>query len=169
MAINKITKLDLESRAIALKGKDMSYSEIAAALSNESNEVITFSSVQRFFASRDKAKAQAVEKSDKLKAKVAEAEINTIEEAMYCITTLKEICEDAKKSKDYKTAMQAIDRVYPALDIINKILGKYQTSPQNQFNFTEVNLDGARERIISRIAGIASRTGQVVDTEFIEP
>lgn len=128
MAINKITKLNLETRAVDLRGHDKSFTQISEILSQESKETITSSSVQRFFASRDQAKVEAVEKSDQLKAKIAEAEINTIEEAMACIRELRSICKAAKDEGDNRTAVMAIDKVYTGLDIINKVLGKYQTT-----------------------------------------
>lgn len=143
MAINKITKLCLESRAIELRGplgNETSHAEIAKILSEESKEVITQSSVQRFFASREQAKAQAVEKSDKLQAKVAEAEINTLTEAMACVDELKKICKAAQKEGDNRTAIQAIDKIYTGLDIINKVLGKYQTTPLIQVNNQQNNV-----------------------------
>lgn len=165
MAINKIIKLNLESRAIELRGEDKSFAIIAKMLSDESKEKINESSVQRFFAARDQAVVQAVEKSDKLKAKVAEAEINTIDEAMACVDELKDICERAKEAGDYRTAIQAIDKIFAGLDIVNKVLGKYQATPQVQFNFQEVNIDATRDKVISRINGIAARTGQDRDTQ----
>ncbi|WP_406660901.1 hypothetical protein V7O66_13840 [Methanolobus sp. ZRKC3] len=165
MAINKITKYALESRAVELRSKDKSHAEIAQTLSSESKQDIATSSVQRFFASHEKAKVQAVEKSDKLKAKVAEAEINTIDEAMACIDELKDICKKAKKEGDYRTAVQAIEKVYTGLDIINKVLGKYQTTPQVQFNFQEVNIDATRDKVVSRINSIAARIGTNEDSE----
>lgn len=128
MAINKITKFNLESRAISLQEKNKPYEEIADVLSNESGEVITKSSVQRFFASREREKQIAVEKSNKLKAKVAEAEINTLTEAMACIDELKKICKASQEEGDNRTAIQAIDKIYTGLDIVNKVLGKYKVS-----------------------------------------
>lgn len=168
MAVNKIIKFNLESRTIELRGtigNERSFADIAKILSDESKEDISQSSVQRFFASREQAKVQAVEKSDKLKAKVAEAEINTIDEAMACVDELKDICDKAKKAGDYRTAIQAIDKIFAGLDIVNKVLGKYQTSPQNVFNFNEVNIDATRDKVISRINGIAARIGTDRDTQ----
>jgi hypothetical protein len=121
--------------------------------------------VQRFFASKEQAKVQAVEKSDILKARVAEAEINTIDEAMACVDELKDICSLAKEEGDLKTAVQAIDKIFTGLDIVNKVLGKYQTSPQNVFNFNEVNIDATRDKVVGRINGIAARIGPVEDSE----
>lgn len=165
MKINKLVKLGKESRAVDLRGQDRSHSEIANILSEETGEKISTSSVQRFFASREQAKIQAVEKSDKLKAKVAEAEINTIDEAMACIDDLKDICDTAKGEGDLKTAILAIDKIYAGLDIINKVLGKYQTSPQVQFNFQEVNIDATRDKITRRINSIAARARTTEDSQ----
>jgi gas vesicle protein len=163
--INKLVKLGVESRAVELRGQDKSHSVIAKILSKETKETITTSSVQRFFASREQAKTQAVEKSDKLKAKVAEAEINTIDEAMTCIEEFKDICKLAKEEGDLKTAIQALEKVYTGLDIINKVLGKYQTAPQMQFNLTEVNVGATREKITGRINSIAARIGPSDDSQ----
>lgn len=171
MAINKITKLDLESRAIALKGKDMSYSEIAAALSNESNEVITSSSVQRFFASRDKAKAQAIEKSDKLKAKFAEAEISTIEKRLLIIDKFVQISDDAKQANDFKAAIHALQGATEAQDSLDTRLGKLKDRDTcqnvNIFNVQEA-MNGAREQLSSRISSIAAKFEEVRDPEQSE-
>ena len=168
MAINKIVKQGVESRAVLLYEKYKSYDKVAKGLSEVLGEPITKSTVQRYFATRDQEKQRAVEKSDQLKAKIAEAEINTVQGCLKCIEDLQDICKDAKEAGDLKTAILAIDSIYKGLDMLNKVLGKYQTLQQNQFNFMEVNLDGARERIISRIAGIASRAGQIEDPEYTE-
>jgi len=79
-------------------------------------------------ASREREKQIAVEKSNKLKAKVAEAEINTLTEAMACIDELKKICKASQEEGDNRTAIQAIDKIYTGLDIVNKVLGKYKVS-----------------------------------------
>lgn len=170
MAINKITKFNLESRAIELRGllgNGKSHAEIARILSEESNHKITTSSVQRFFASREQAVVQAAEKSDKLKAKVAEAEINTIDEAMACVDELKDICDKAKEAGDYRTAIQAIDKIFAGLDIVNKVLGKYQTDPLVQVNnyHQEVNIAAVRDKVTRRVNSIATKLGTPEDTE----
>lgn len=168
MAEHKIVRYCLQSRASQLKAEKKSYRDISKILSKESGQPISNTSVQRYFEAMDQAKVEVVEKSDKLKAKILEAEFNTVSGCVTCIEDLQQICTLAKESGDLKTAILAIDSIYKGLDMLNKILGKYQTGPQNQFNFMEVNVDGARERIISRITGIASRTGQISDTEFTE-
>ncbi len=133
MTKNKIVSLDLESRAVALKAQDKTYRKIASILSEESRQNISHSAVKRYFDSHEQAKIQAVEKSDKLQAKVAEAEINTIDEAMACVDKLKDICEAAMEGGDHRTAILAVKEIYTGLDIINKVLGKYPTA-QNTIN-----------------------------------
>lgn len=157
MTKNKVVSLSLESRAITLRSNSKTYREIAEVLSEESKQQISHSAVKRYFDSREQAKIQAVEKSDKLQAKVAEAEINTITEAMACIDELKKICKSAQDEGDNRTAIQAIDKIYTGLDIINKVLGKYQSAPQVQFNFQEVNVSATREKIAGRINSIAAK------------
>lgn len=141
MTKNKIVSLNLESRAIDLKAQDRTVREIASILSEESRQSISYSAVQRYFDSYEQAKARAVEKSDKLQAKVAEAEINTITEAMACIDELKNICKAAQKKGDHRTAIMAIDKIYTGLDIVNKVLGKYQVSHQNVFSNSDVHIN----------------------------
>lgn len=128
MARNKIVSLDLESRAIELKSQGRTFRDIASVLSEESKHEISHSSVKRFFDANDRAMVRVVEKTDKLKARVAEAEINTIDEVMECIDELKKICKAAQKDGDNRTAVLAVDKIFTGLDIVNKVLGKYKVS-----------------------------------------
>jgi len=161
---NKIVSLSLESRAIDLKSQDRTYREIASILSEEARQQISHSAVKRYFDSREQAKVQAVEKSDKLQAKVAEAEINTITEAMACVDKLKDICEAAMKDGDHRTAILAVKEIYTGLDIVNKVLGKYQVAPPIQFNYQEVNVVDVRNKVTRRISSIATKLGTSEDT-----
>ena len=166
MAEHKIVRYCLQSRVSQLKAEGKSYREIATIITKESGHNVSNTSVQRYFEAMDQAKVEVVEKSYKLKAKLVEAELDTVDGCVACIKDLQDICAAAKESGDLKTAILAIDSIYKGLDMLNKILGKYQSSQNNQFNFTEVNINSARERIISRISGIASKTGSISDTEF---
>jgi len=47
---------------------------------------------------------------------------------MACIRELRSICKAAKDEGDNRTAVMAVDKVYTGLDIINKVLGKYQNT-----------------------------------------
>jgi hypothetical protein len=140
MATNKITRFKLEPLAEELRARNKSYAEIAAELCKVSKQEISVSSVQRFFTSNEQAKIKAVEKSDKLQAKVAEAEINTLTEAMACVDKLKDICEAAMNDGDHRTAILAVKEIYTGLDIVNKVLGKYKTSPLVQVNNQQNNV-----------------------------
>lgn len=141
MARSKLSKLCLESKAADMSKNGMSSYEIAKALSSEARQTISADSVQRYLKTLENDKKEVVEKSDKLKAKIVEAEINTVEEAMYCVNTLKWICEEARESKDYHVLIQAIGKIYPALDVINKVLGKYQVLPQNTITANDVQIN----------------------------
>jgi hypothetical protein len=165
MAEHKIIRYNLETRATQLKAERKSYRDIAKILSEESGKTISNTSVQRYFEAKDQAKAHAVEKSDKLKAKVAEAEINTITEAMACVDKLKDICEAAMEGGDHRTAILAVKEIYTGLDIVNKVLGKYQSAPQVQFNFQEVNVSATREKIAGRINSIAAKFSAAEDPQ----
>jgi acetaldehyde dehydrogenase (acetylating) len=140
--INKIVKFDLDERAVHLRGeKQLSFNEIATTLSDESGEKISKASVQRFFEARDRDRQKAVAMSSKLQAKVTEAEINTLTDIIECHDDLKFICKEAMKSGDYKTAIQAIDKRLSSIDLMNKALGKYQTTPQNVFANSDVQIN----------------------------
>ena len=79
MRINNIIKYDLETRAKNLKGEGKTLEEISKILTEEAKTPISISTIYRYFDSNEKALVQAIEKSNKLQAKVAYAEINTIE------------------------------------------------------------------------------------------
>jgi polyphosphate kinase 2 (PPK2 family) len=165
MAINKITKLNLESRAIELRGEDKSFAIIAKMLSDESKEKINESSVQRFFAARDQAVVQAVEKSHKLMAAVAEAEINTVAKRQQLIKKLEGYADTAAKQGDIKTAIDALKEATSALNSLDKLLGKYETTPAVQVNLNQVNIDGEKRALLERIAAIPATDATFEDVE----
>ena len=151
MTRHKIIRLNLQSQASDLKAAGKSLREISKILTYESGNSISYPSVMRYFEAVDRAKVEVVDKSDKLKTRLVEAEIDTINETMQCIKVLKGICQDAKAVGDLRTCILAIDSIYKGLDMLNKILGKYQAATNNQFNYAEVNIDSAREHIMSRL------------------
>jgi len=73
MRINNIIKNDLETLAKELKGERKTLEEISRILTEEAKNPISLSTVYRYFDSNEKAIVQAIEKSDKLQAKVADA------------------------------------------------------------------------------------------------
>lgn len=165
----KITALHLENRTVELLAEGKTLRAVAAILSSECGQGISHSAVKRYVESVERAKLDVVTRSDKLKTKIIEAEFNTVRGCMDCIETLNEICQEARDSGDLHIAIMAIDKVYKGLDMMNRILGKYQVQPQqNTINFTEVNLNESRELLNSRINSIAARIRPPEDTEFTD-
>ncbi len=165
---NKIIKYDLEARAIELKGQGKPLSEISEILSKESKQTITKSVVFRFFEANTTAAVQAVENSNKLKAKLAQAEINTIEKRNEVIDELLDLAREAKKHEDYKAAAAALKEVNPILVTLDQLSGKLLKDREgggnnvNIFNVQEAT-NGAREQLTRRINSIAARFEEVGD------
>lgn len=132
MRINGIVKHDLENRAKNLRGEGRTLEEISNILSAESNVIISLSSVYRYFESNEKAAVQAIEKSDKLKAKVAEAEISTIEDRQTVIKAL--LLMGADESLNPSIRIKAYSAANEALDSLDKRLGKLSSSSGVTFN-----------------------------------
>lgn len=150
MRTNTIVKFDLESRAKDLKGLSKSYEEIAFILSNETKQTITKSSVFRYFESNHNAAVQVIEKQDKLKAKVAEAEINTIEQRIQVIEGLLRLAEEAEGEHTRVKAYQAAN---DALDSLDSRIGKL--SPRGStINLNNVNLNNACNLSDAELMGI---------------
>ncbi|HZK88151.1 MAG TPA: hypothetical protein VFC27_03270 [Anaerovoracaceae bacterium] len=105
MRVNNIIKFNLETRAKELRWESKSMEDIACTLSEESGQTITKSTVYRYFESNDKIASQMIEKNDKLKIKVIETEINTIEKRIEIIDTLLKIAEQAQECGDLRVAV----------------------------------------------------------------
>lgn len=97
MRINNIIKYDLETRAKDLKAEGRTLEEISKVLTEEAKTPISISTVYRNFESNKKALVQAIEKSDKLKAKVDDAEINTITKRVGIIDEFLTIADEEVK------------------------------------------------------------------------
>lgn len=144
MAINKIVKLCLETRAKELRGAGKSLDEIATTLSSESKQKITKASLFRYFEANKMAAVQAIETHDKLQVKVVEAEISTIEQRQKVIQGLIDLAKD--KSIEGKTRVHAYRAANEALDSLDSRLGKL--SPRGQgptFNLNNFNLNNVKE------------------------
>ena len=113
--------------------------EIARILSDESGHKITQSSVHRYFASFRLEKQRAVEKRGQLVAKIAEAEISTIEQRQAVINGLLEIAENGYNEHARVNAYRAANN---ALDSLDARLGNLSPSKNTQNNFF-VNATGA--------------------------
>lgn len=166
MRINNIVKYDLETRAKALKGEGKTLEEISKILSAESKTKISVSTVYRYFEANEKAMIQAIEKSDKLKAKVADAEINTITKRVEIIDEFLTIAEQALSCGDFRAAVMALRGATEAQDSLDERLGKLK-APTNTNNINILNIqeaiNGARERFIN---GIVRSTSGSTEGEY---
>ncbi len=162
MRINNIIKYNLETRAKALKAEDKTLSEISKILTEEAKTPISVSTVYRYFESNEKSLIQAIEKSDKLKAKVADAEINTITKRVEIIDQFLEISEQALSCGDFRAAVMALRGATEAQDSLDERLGKLKGSQPTNINILNVQeaVSSARELLASRISSIAARVGE---------
>ena len=156
MRVNNIVKFNLETRAKELRWESKSMEDIACTLSDESGQTITKSTVYRYFESNDKIASQMIEKNDKLKIKVIETEINTIEKRIEIIDTLLKIAEQAQECGDLRAAVLALRAATEAQDSLDSRLGKLKV-PSNTNNINILNIqeeiNGAREFFIRSITG----------------
>ena len=162
MRINNIIKNDLETLAKELKGEGKTLEEISRILTEESKTPISLSTVYRYFDSNEKAIVQAIEKSDKLKAKVADAEINTIIKRVEIIGQFLKISEQALSCGDFRAAVMALRGATEAQDSLDERLGKLK-APTNTNTFNILNIQeqtaNARQRFTDAIVCISnSRT-----------
>lgn len=121
MAINKIVKHKLESRAIDLRKEETTFENIAKILSKESDINISYSNVYRFFESYEKTKADLLERQEALKVKYVEADISTIEDRQIVIKGLLTLASSAEEDRDRVAAYKEANA---ALDSLDKRLGK---------------------------------------------
>jgi hypothetical protein len=152
-AQNKIIKFKLETRARELRDLGKSTWDIAEILSGETDKKITQSSVHRYFASFEQEQKEAIEKREELVARVADAEISTIEDRQAVITGLLNIAKNATENGHPRTAIEAYRIATTALDSLDKRIGKLSPSPntpntQNIFlNETSPAPNRLRERM----------------------
>jgi predicted transcriptional regulator len=151
-AINKIIKHRLESRARELRD-DLGKStwEIADILSRELGEKITQSSVHRYFTGFDHEKKEAIEKRAELVARVADAEISTIEDRQTVITGLLDIAKAAKTNGNLRTAVEAYKVATMAFDSLDKRLGKISPTQNNNNLFLGVPQPPEANRLRDRM------------------
>lgn len=124
MRPNNIVKYKLESRAKALKVKKKTYKEISEILSSESKQNITISTVFRYFDSNIEAVADIVQKKEHLQAKVAEVEINSINDWLDDIKSISDLANSAWNAGDFRAAAMALKIKVDAREGVNKQLGR---------------------------------------------
>jgi hypothetical protein len=123
MKINNIVKLNLETQAKDLRAGGKSHAAIAKVLSQENNITITKDSVQRYFLADTGAKAEVIERSDKLKKKMVDAEISTINQRLEVILSLIAIGAEARADGDRRGAVLALRAATDALHKLDERLG----------------------------------------------
>jgi IS30 family transposase len=159
MRINNIIKNDLETLAKELKDEGKTLEEISRLLTEEAKNPISLSTVYRYCDSNEKAIVQAIEKSDKLKAKVADAKINTITKRVEIIDQFLEISEQAISCGDFRAAVMALRGATEAQDSLDERLGKLK-APTNTNTFNILNIKeqttNARERFTDAVLCIAN-------------
>ena len=163
MRINHIIKFDLQSRAKDLKGEGKTLEEISLILTDEAKTPISISTVYRYFESNEKAMIQSIEKSDKLQAKVADAEINTITKRVEIIDQFLEISEQALSCGDFRAAVMALRGATEAQDSLDERLGKLK-APTNTNTFNILNIKeqttNARERFADAVLCISNGSSE---------
>lgn len=168
MRLNNIIKFNLETRTKELKDQGKPLDEIARTLSVESEQKITKSAVFRYFEAKDREAVQVIEKQDKLKARVVEVEISTIEKRLDIIDKFLVIADEAKGNMDYRSAIQALRGATEAQDSLDTRIGKLKSNESgpnvNIFNFQEA-MNGARQQLTSRISCISAKFEEVRDPE----
>jgi len=167
MRINNIVKFGLETQAKDLKGEGKTLEEISQILTEESKTQISISTVFRYFTSNEKAVIQSIEKSEKLQAKVADAEINTITKRVEIIDKFLEIVEQALSEGDFRAAVMALRGATEAQDSLDERLGKLKAPTNTNINILNIQeaVTNAREVLASRITSIAARVGEIGDSE----
>ncbi len=122
---NKIIQLGLESRLKQLREDNIGEEEAASILSKEVNTKITRSCVHRHLAAQVRANRGLIEKSNKLKEKVIELELDTVQARHELIRELRALAQQAKDEGDIKTAISGFEKAISALDSLDKRLGKF--------------------------------------------
>lgn len=132
---NKIEYHGLGSRVVDLRARDDStLATIAATISEEAGESISPSAVKRYLVAREDATTRAIEKSDQLKSRIAEVEINTIDERQKIISLLKGVAARAINAGDLRAAVGALREATNALNSLDQRVGKYTQAPSINVN-----------------------------------
>ena len=126
----KIQKWGLEKRAVALRAEERNNSDIARVLTAECGRVVSRMSVTRFFDTTHAAISESIVQREDLRAKKAETHLNVIQQLGDINRDTRSILRDAKKSRDHKTALLAIQRVEKQLELQARLLGDIDESPK---------------------------------------
>jgi hypothetical protein len=121
---NKIVLYGLEDRCKSLKSQNKSYTQIAQALTKESDKKISVMAVSRYFKSNREALAEAVNKSEVLKEQRACEYLDAISQLRAINEETFSILAEAKTAKDHKISLKAIERIEKQLELQAKLLSE---------------------------------------------
>ncbi len=128
---SKIIQFNLETRLKELREKNRGEDEIASTLSKESNKKITRSCVHRYLAAQVRENRGLIEKNNRLKARVVELELDTVQARHELIRELRELARQAKDEGDIRAAMSGLEKAISGLDSLDKRLGKFAPEVAN--------------------------------------
>jgi hypothetical protein len=137
MRINKIVELELETRCKQLKDEGNTERDIADKLTIESHQPISQAGVHRYLTSLVKDKQAVIDRSDKLKVKIIEAELDTVQARHEIIDELRKLATQAKDANDISLAIAGLHRAILALDSLDKRLGRFMSGGGVQVNVNQ--------------------------------
>jgi len=157
--LSKIIKYGLESRARELYDNDISFSEIAVALSNESGQNITKAMTFQYLSSESRCNAAVIEKKANLQFAIVEAEISTIEIRQSLINKLIDVFETCETKQEYALISKELREHVDSLD---KRIGRLSANQQNLTinNFNAMKLDKIPTDELLRMAYAARSSNQ---------
>jgi hypothetical protein len=167
MRINTISKLNLESRATALKLSGLNYTQIAETLSKETGQAISMDSVYRFFKFNMSAASQVVESKEKLMTKVLECELDTVQTRIQAIHGLLELAASARsefvRAQSYKFVIEACTSLDERSGILSPKGALIQINNNNPNSKLEYMSDAELIAIIKREEGQLNQEVDCVD------
>jgi hypothetical protein len=167
MRINTISKLNLESRATALKLSGLTYTKIAEVLSKETGQAISMDSVYRFFKFNMSAASQVVESKERLMTKVLESELNTIQTRIQAIQGLLSLAESARsefvRAQSYKFVIEACTSLDERSGILSPKGALIQINNNNPNSKLEFMPDSELIEIIRREQELLNQEVDCVD------
>ena len=141
---NKIEKLGLGMRVIALRAKMKSEREIAKIISDESNENVSHITVNRFFKRQTHKIRGIIEGNEALEKQEATLQLNIFSQLSRINADTLDILKDAKAKGEKTIVLQAIDRIERQLRLQALITGLTPQEGPKSLALTEVVVHNAQ-------------------------
>lgn len=145
MQMNTVIRLGLENRVAEMLAAQMSYSDIARTLSQETGVKIQQPTITRYLQSNNRVLIEAVHSSPILKETVLQAEMDTVKERKYIIDRIHRLGEMAEERGDYRTAIAACAPHTAAIDSLDRVVGKYRDHDLQVNMAVQVNNDSDKK------------------------